>query len=329
MRGSATQTIQYRCTDGRVVHAELLSREPADDGPLPAFLLAHKIVLVAGADPVEFRQLSVPDGADDDPQPGYRALDNEALAGVRLARWEKTGGHPRQTSRLEGIELPGEVPFVLLEPYRGLPVADVAGQLLQQERRDFQTSLLIALRWLAATGLVHRGISPTSVRWDGLDIQITQFHTSSLVGAPRSVVGSPPWAAREQSELRRAVGCLTDRDDVWAVGKLLLFGLHGSEVNREQLNRSPELAELLDGVFGPAETRPPATDLLSRAGIPDPVRHSLPTDEDLERGREEFRRERARKHSPVDVAGSTGGPTDPSAQSSRRRSRRLFRRGDR
>ena len=135
----------------------------------PEFLAARPIRL---ADGTELRQLRVAGTAR---RAGYERLDNEILAGLRLREVTGPAGYPPEVSRLYGYEADSADPYALLEPYRGEPLT-VAGQhLLGSEQHQFQVSLLTGLCWLAAAGIAHRGIAPTTVRWDGRHAQITDF----------------------------------------------------------------------------------------------------------------------------------------------------------
>ncbi len=160
--------------------------------------------------------------------------------------------------------------------------------------------LLRAVRLLNAAGIAHRAIGPDTVRWDGDDVQITDFSHAAPIGAPRTVAGVPPWQAPEQ---RPQVpdggkrGVIGPNDDVWAAGRLIFHVLTGEELGgRDQLADRPELAELLAGVFGAPDGRPSAQTLLHRLGEADAPPRPLPADPAFARGREQFFAQRQRKH---------------------------------
>lgn len=231
---------------------------------------------------------------------GYRLLDGEILAGLRLARLCDGAPYPSAVTRLIGYDADAAEPFALLEPLRGVEVAVYAGTLPTDQRRRFQVGLLRAVRLLNAAGIAHRAIGPDTVRWDGDEVQLTDFSHAAPIGAPRTVAGTPPWQAPEQ---RPRVadgwerGTVGPNDDVWAAGRLIFHVLTGEDLDgRDKLADRPELAELLAGVFGDPDRRPSAQALLHRLGEADPPPRPLPPDPAFLRGREQFFAQRQRKH---------------------------------
>ena len=206
-------------------------------------------------------------------EPGYDLIDNEILAGLQLCRLAGPDHHPQEVSKLTGYSADGPESFVLLEPYRGVPVGEVAGKLLMADRHRFQVSLLTGLRWLGTAGVAHRNIGPRTIRWDEEShrAQITDFAHATIFGTPRQIIGTQPWAAPEQ-RVNRTSGEVGDRDDIWAAGRLIFYVLTGEEPgDRDSIMREPELAQLLEGVFGPPEDRPTCRELLvDRLGCKDP-----------------------------------------------------------
>jgi serine/threonine protein kinase len=254
---------------------------------------------------------------------GYEMIDHEILAGLQLARQVGSGRYPPELGRLVGYRADGTEPFALVEPYRGIPVTLIAGKLLTGDRRRFEISLLTGLRWLQAAGIAHRGIGPNTVRWDeqSRSAQITDFALATIFGAPRQAVGTTPWAAPEQ-RLGRADGEVTDRDDIWAAGRLIFYVITGEEpADREVISAEPELAQLLAGVFGPPEDRPSCRDMLvGRLNVRDPVPPRPAEDPVLARGRAEFWDYHSRKHS---VTGSATSVPAAQAGTAARRRRRI------
>ncbi|XKK40027.1 hypothetical protein HFP72_04360 [Nocardiopsis sp. ARC36] len=196
----------------------------------------------------------------------FAALDNEILAGVRLAR-ASHGPPPAELSRLVGYRDDPAEPFALLEPYRGEPLDAVLGRrlLFEEERSAFREGLFRALFWLQACEVVHRDIRPGTVRWDGGGVQVCGFTSATVAGVARESVGVGPWASHEQ---RAAVGRCDPRDDVWSAGLVLFQALSGHDVSGGgilPLDGHPGLAVQLEGVFaGEAEERPGAGELLAR-----------------------------------------------------------------
>ncbi|MFC4048531.1 hypothetical protein ACFOY4_02445 [Actinomadura syzygii] len=231
---------------------------------------------------------------------GYRRLDGEILAGLRLARLCDGRPYPRTVTRLVGYEADTAAPFALLEPLRGVEVETLAGTLPTEQRRRFQVRLLRAVRLLGAAGISHRGLGPDTVRWDGDDVQITDFSQAALIGAPRTVVGAMPWQAPEQRPetppgwVRGEVG---PNDDLWAAGRLIFYVVTGEDLDdTAKLDARPELAALLAGVIERPERRPDAQTLLRRLGEADPPPRPLAADPAFARGRAEFFAQRRRKH---------------------------------
>jgi serine/threonine protein kinase len=291
-------------------------RAKASFGPdvagAPALLTARPVQL---ADGTGLYQVRVADTAQ---RTGYERLDNEILAGLWLREATAAVGYPPEVSRLYGYEATSAHPFALLEPYRGEPLTVAGHHLTDNEQHQFQVSLLTGLCWLAAAGIAHRGIAPSTVRWDGRHAQITDFSLCSVIGALREPIGALPWAAREQRQ-GHVRGRVSMRDDIWAAGRLIFY-IHTQEelTDRSQVDGRPALKNLLDGVFGPPEDRPTARDLLTRLGEECPVPRSLPRHPELERGRRRFYTARSSKHpgagSPASLNGDGSGESSDAAR---------------
>ena len=274
-----------------------------DEAGAPEFLAVRSVRI---ADGTVLRQVRVAE-TDDEARVGYQRLDNEILAGRRLFEVTQPVGYPPELSRLVGDNASSAQPYALLEPYRGQPLTVASKQLELDEQLQFQASLLRGLCWLAAAGLAHRGISPSTVRWDGgaQQVQIIDFSLSTVIGAPREVIGTPPWAAREQQPADVG-GLVSERDDIWAAGRLIFYVNTQEELTDiRQVNDRPALNHLLSGVFGPPANRPTAVELLHRLGAESPVPRALNGYSPLEAGRKSFYALRARKHP------GACGPSDP------------------
>jgi serine/threonine protein kinase len=209
--------------------------------------------------------------------------------------------YPPEVSRLYGDEAASADPYALFEPYHGEPLRQVGTHLFEEEQEAFEVSLLTGLCWIAAAGIAHRGLSPDTVLWDSQlrRVQITDFSLSTVFGAPRkAVMGPPDWVAREQRP-GKVSGRVSERDDIWAAGRLIFFVRNQGEelADRGQIAASG-LGDLLDGVFGPPEGRPTATELLvNRLRRRNPVpRGAAAGSERLREGRRRFWDTRTRKH---------------------------------
>ncbi|TDC67154.1 hypothetical protein E1200_15530 [Actinomadura sp. GC306] len=243
---------------------------------------------------------------------GCRLLDGEILAGLRLARLSEGRPYPDTVSRLIGYDSDVAEPFALLEPLRGTEIEPLAGKLPTEQRRRFQAGLLRAVRLLNAAGIAHRGLDPRTVRWDGANVQITDFSQAALIGSPRTVTGAPPWQAPEQRPETPPGwhrGDVGPTDDIWAAGRLIFYVLTGEELDdRAKLADRPDLEVLLADVIGSPERRPDAQRLLHRLGEADPPPRPLAADPAFGRGRAEFFAQRRRKHP------QTAPPAEPAAE---------------
>ncbi|GAA3231054.1 protein kinase domain-containing protein [Actinocorallia longicatena] len=280
----------------------------------------------------EVLRLEVPAGARDG-SAGHRALDNEILARLRISRLCGQGRHPAEIAKLIGRDTDdGSEAFALIEPQSAAPVLQAAGNLMHSEKERFQLSLVTGLRWLSAAGVAHRSISPYSVSWDGNQVRIGDFSCATVVGAPRAVLGTPPWQPPEQRPAM-ATGAVTAKDDVWAAGRLIYFVLTGRELDhRSQLADDPDLTVRLAGIFGEFDARPAVRELLRRLGGTDPIPRSQGLSPRFQEGLDEFYRFRETKHpgsgrpddEPPPAAPPPPPPPTPPAAPPRSRTFRLF-----
>jgi hypothetical protein len=284
--------VEFRLVGGSLMRSR---RTIAGAEPAPESLTARRIRL---ADQTELRQLQVAVSGD---RVGYERLDNEILSGIRLQEVATGRRYPLEVSRLFGYEATSADPFALLDPYRGQPLAEVAGQLTHDERRQFQVSLLTGLCWLAAAGIAHRGLGPSAVRWDGQRAQITDFSLSTVTGVPREAVGGSAWAAPEQRP-GESTGRVSERDDIWAAGQLIFFVTAQTMLTDDGQLADYGLQDLLAGAFGPPEGRPTAREIMTdrhRLNMACPVPDGLGVSSALRPGHERFWAERRRKHPAV------------------------------
>ena len=203
----------------------------------------------------------------------YDQLDNEIRAALRLARILGHDRYPEEIVELVGFDVDAVEPFLLLTAYRGEPVSQLAGSLLIDAQRAFRVSLFRSLRLLDAAGVVHRAISPHTVRWDGHQVQIVDLTAMTLAGEPRGVAGAAPWASPEQLS---GQGEADPRDDVWSAGVLTSYVSTGEPVTERSqpadlLVDDPSLRRLLGDVFGPAAGRPDAATMLRRLNAGQPA----------------------------------------------------------
>lgn len=194
----------------------------------------------------------VPEALLDDPV--CEELEHEVRAGVRLL--DRYGDqYPDELVKLIGYNLDVAEPFVLVSPVRGQPVADFR-DLRPDARDSFQISLLRGLVYLADAGVLHRGISGSTVYWDGDRAQLRDFGSARIaIRADEGPAYSPSLGAR----------------DVEAAGSLILqlaTGRPGLSGQTALEGRGQALRDLLDGVFADRpEARPSARMLLARLNV--------------------------------------------------------------
>jgi serine/threonine protein kinase len=287
------EILSFRRPDGGDSQVVVVRRQDDPSPPEPPLRSRRLTIEYADGTREEVRQLTT---GDPGPGAGYRALDNEILAGLRLCRLCGSRPYPPAVSRLVGYEADGIGPYALLEPHRGSPFGGSTRGILPSERVRFQESLLTGLRWLGAAGIAHRAICPETVYWDGTNVQITDFTAATLIGAPRSALGAPPWQPPEQRP-DKATGLVSEKDDVWAAGRLIFYVTTGRDLaGSRQLDEEPELAHLLANVFGPPEGRPTVRELLGRLNLADPVPRPPAPNAAFQRGEADFFTLRTHKH---------------------------------
>jgi hypothetical protein len=201
--------------------------------------------------------------------PVLAALENEIRAGTRLAR-RYAENYPSELARLVGYDIDCPEPFLLLARPRGEPSAGSAGVLGLTALHTFQVALFRGLYMLAEAGIVHDGLDPETVRWDGTVAQLADFGSATLARERRSGRADSPWASPQ----RRADASLAvPGDDIWSAGLVVFHVATGRDVSTlagpPDLAGRPALADLLAGVFAeqPAD-RPTAQAILHRLGAP-------------------------------------------------------------
>ncbi|WP_156753385.1 ATP-binding protein [Actinokineospora pegani] len=93
-------------------------------------------------------------------------LDCEIRATHRFAQMFPPDDYPCELPRLRYYDVDSEDPFVLLDPYRGVPATEVVSRLTAHERCRLQVGLLRALHLIAAAGIAHGRVGLDVVRWD-------------------------------------------------------------------------------------------------------------------------------------------------------------------
>ena len=250
----------------------------------------------------------------------YTLLDNEIRAGARLGQ-VYTEEYPPEIARLVAYNVDVEEPFALLRDYSGEPVVSAVKGFDEDQRRQFDLSLLRAVQLVGAAGVVHGAVNLNAIRWDGRRVQLVDFEWAERAGEPRRHGGPRP----RTPEQLAGTGLVDVRDDVWAAGRVVRRNHLGASADSSWPDRSrdPErLRSLLSPVFdNPAEQRPHAVELLAKLRVRSPLPHREDPEEAFRAGRKEFDEAGLRKRGPQ-PAGATAEHTG-NGQTARKNRRRF------
>ncbi|MFJ4958002.1 hypothetical protein [Streptomyces sp. NPDC088739] len=278
----------------------------------PGFLARRAYLGTAGQPVVQYR-LASPALAD---PYAYGRLEREVAAAVALER-RYGGARPGAVlTRTVGFDLTSAEPFVLYRPQSGRPLADWAGRLAAEEQERIIGQLATAVRLLADAGLVHRAVTPGTVRWDGTRVRLCEPYAALRAGEPREPYGAAPWASPEQ---RAGHGTADPRDDLWSVAEIAYFLLAGRPDRGEGPPRDladyRRLAALEhSGVFSPrASERPGPEDLLRLLHVPDPLASGVGAADPLDRWRAAYDQQIARKRALSGAGRPDGGAASEAA----------------
>ncbi|MEV7866508.1 hypothetical protein AB0P17_10460 [Streptomyces sp. NPDC088124] len=262
--------------------------------PGAAPLLARPVTLGEGWRVLQYR---LPVGAQSDPA-AYSALERQVSAGVAMERRYGSERYGEVFTRMVGFDLEASEPFVLYRVPDGEPIARRQGMLTVEEQGKVIAQLVLAVRLLEEVGLVHRAITPYTVRWDGTHVRLAEPGAALRADEPREAYGAAPWASPEQ---REGTGRADSRDDLWSVAQLVYFLLSGrpgpGSGPPADLGEFRRLAALHQGgAFAPrADQRPAAVELMRLLNVPDPLAHAPGGPDVLSRARAEFDVQRAKK----------------------------------
>lgn len=275
---TARETVRYRDIGGVLRKTEL---SVGNELHLPGATLPARVVTdTSGA---SFIQKRVPPHLGEREPHSYDLLDAEIRAGTRLGQMFGGPRYPRQLPVAVGYNVDLAEPFVLLEPYRGKPLA--FRRLELEELRQFAIALLRTLHQTAAAGVVHGAVCLASLRWDGTILQLVDFEHAQRQGDPRRALGTIPNLSREQIE---GIGVADVRDDVWGAGMLIRQLTLGYHANGQEPVPT-QVQVLLQGVFADtAAARPYAPDLLGRLGIASSINDSHDPEAALTTGHQLF-----------------------------------------
>ncbi|MDQ3150989.1 MAG: hypothetical protein M3R63_04455 [Actinomycetota bacterium] len=250
-------TVRCRTIDG-TAHTLQLS-VVGDAGPTGAYLPARMVSVDGGP---ALLQKWVPRMPSGEPGP-LTMLDREIQATHRFALLFPRNAYPLELPRLRYYDVDSEEPSMLLEPYRGAPVAEVQ-QLSAQDRYRLQVGLLRALRLVGVAGMTHGRVDLDTLRWDAATraVQLVGFERATPIGDR-----SPGAAGGEPADIR---------DDVWDAGLAIwrtAYPAHDGRGAPDLTVDGGALSALLAGVFvDPPAARPTPGELLSRLREPTQVR---------------------------------------------------------
>ncbi|WP_322750137.1 MULTISPECIES: protein kinase domain-containing protein [unclassified Frankia] len=189
-------------------------------------------------------------------------IDNEIQIGLHLLRMIGETRYPAELSRLVGYDADAQEPFILLAE-RGAPAGLSSRKMSAAKYESFQVSLFRALSILEAAKVVHRSLTPGTVRWNDPRVQITDFQHARLIGEPAGPAPSPRWAAPEA----RHGGVPADpAADLWSAGLVIVHVVGGPLP--PGMTGPPDLRAVgggldrtLDGVFAPTPPQRPQIEL--------------------------------------------------------------------
>ncbi|MFC1402452.1 MULTISPECIES: hypothetical protein [Streptacidiphilus] len=219
--------------------------EDRRDGQSP--LRVRRALLGTSTQCVQFR-LSVVDAAVPEAQ---QRLDAEVSAALRINRAFTDIGYTELFPDVLGYDLDCAEPFVLYRPPRGTPAASYRAASTNDQWAVL-SGLMLALTLLEQQGLVHRGVTPATVRWDGRAVQLWGLNAVQRTGTPRIPWGTAPYASPEQ---RLGTGTADPRDAVWSSAQVLYRMVTGQDGPADRapadLGLHRLLAETLAGAFAP------------------------------------------------------------------------------
>lgn len=242
----------------------------------------------------------------------YGLLETEISTALTLQRAYGTTPFRSLFPTLVGHDMHAEEPYAIYVGPRGRPVSSHTQGVSTGEQLTVERDLVLAVGLMEAVGLVHRGIMPAAVRWDGQRIQLWNLGASTRAHGPRTPWGVAPFASPEQ---RKGSGDTDPRDALWSVGQVmhqLVTGRPGSpDGPTALLNSHRSLQQTLGGVFQPRAADRPTVDQLLELLHPGSRVRSLAPDltDGLEPHRREFDEAMRRKYAALPP--SAAPPPDP------------------
>ncbi|MGW2821203.1 hypothetical protein ACWC24_09385 [Streptomyces sp. NPDC001443] len=285
----------------------LRRRAPARFGPelrrlVRPPLLARELLL---GDAWTGVQVRLPSADVRDPQE-YQALEAEVGAALTIHRALLGSPYQKLFPVPVGYDMDAAEPFLIYVTPRGEPATGLTHGISTTDQRIIERDLVLAVRLLEGLGLVHRGIVPAAVRWDGERAQLWDLGATARIGAPRTPWGAAPYASPEQ---RAGVGEVDARDALWSTAQLMYQLVAGRQGRPDgppaDLDAYRSLAQSLGDAFAPrAEGRPSPARLLGLlVPDPDPATVLMAGPDPLEPHRRAFDDELARKRATAGIDG--------------------------
>ncbi|MGW2520371.1 hypothetical protein ACWC09_25780 [Streptomyces sp. NPDC001617] len=196
---------------------------------------------------------------------GPRKLEAEIRAALCLHRAFHGSAYQSLFPSLVGYDMDAEEPFVLYQAPRGDAAAQLSYGISTTEQRTIERDLVLAVRLMEGLGLVHRGLVPAAVRWDGKRAQLWDLGAVARIGSRRVPTGAPPYAAPEQ---RHGVGRTDARDALWSVAQIVYQLATGQQGDPEGPPRDLASYRSLERPLGAAfaalaEDRPAPAEVLA------------------------------------------------------------------
>ncbi|QNP69126.1 hypothetical protein IAG44_06505 [Streptomyces roseirectus] len=242
-----------------------------------------------------------------DPETGPPRLEAEARAALAVHRAYGDTPYRSLFPAIVGHDLDADEPFLLYEAPRGEGAARLSYGIPTTEQRTVERDLVLAVRLLESVGLVHQGLVPAAVRWDGKHVQVWDLASAVPLGRPRLPTGTPPYAAPEQ---RRGTGRTDARDALWSAAQIVyqLAAGHPGDPDGPPADLAAYRSLELGDAFAPfAEARPEPARVLARLMPgPDPAALAEARPDPLEPHRQEYDRAMERKRRAAGVV-----PQDP------------------
>ncbi|MFE2585374.1 hypothetical protein [Streptomyces sp. NPDC059378] len=236
----------------------------------------------------------------------YQALEAEVGAALTIHRAFLGSPYQGLFPVPVGYDMDAAEPFLIYATPRGEPATGLTHGISTTDQRIIERDLVLAVRLLEGLGLVHRGIVPAAVRWDGERAQLWDVGATARIGAPRTPWGAAPYASPEQ---RAGVGEADARDALWSTAQLMYQLVAGRQGRPDgppaDLDAYRSLAQSVGDAFAPrAEDRPTPARLLGLlVPDPDPATVLMAGPDPLEPYRREFDDRLARKREAVGIDG--------------------------